>query len=712
MNMPPRPPSRYAALGAVALLILLSVNMPSAAGAEIPHENYDLAGSNLDFVIALLNSSIMYSESALLAMHGEQMADVEQNLAVVRSVMQPCDQLLAEIVNTAGSYRDLRALLPPFANLSQQEDSFASMETQLIGVRDDVVSASQLANLTGNEMQQALNAISMADLLIGQMNNTINKMLASAYQIDALEVNGQHPFAYNNLVTLIENLRDLLTIINHEIDTLVKEGIPWSNNQSFLVLLIAPTHYFLGENINGGGYLFLNGSFASGRLIQVIMDGKNLTTAVTSPSGRYQFSYAIPLNSSWLGTHSLQSATYTTNATLESGSVSIQISLVPTVMRLDLSAKELSFDEKLIVNISLADYEYSPLPDAPCRLVLDGSSVSFETNSLGEHRFTLSASEIGYGTHMIQASYDGEIPYAPSSSNATSFAINIPTTIHLSLARTRVFIARNVIGNGTLFANGSAPLAGQTVTLFVDDKLAMNVTTDLSGGFTFSIAASSIGSGTHTLRASLLYKDGIWRYSQDEKGFTIYKQKTGKYPFWPFIPGWGGDITPEIIPDLFFGKYAYYTWLSVLTLTAIIVRIIQVRKGQTLAEYNVELIDRITEPVGPPAQMTLEDFAREIARESEAPSSPNERIIWYYHNLLSFLSKKRSISIRPSATHWELAGLLKSLGYPSTPVEDATFLFERALYSGTTLGQEDIVSMSMSLSSLVSAKSWGMSSAA
>jgi hypothetical protein len=62
-------------------------------------------------------------------------------------------------------------------------------------------------------------------------------------------------------------------------------------------------------------------------------------------------------------------------------------------------------------------------------------------------------------------------------------------------------------------------------------------------------------------------------------------------------------------------------------------------------------------------------------------------------------------------THWEVARILKILGFPVRPVEKATILFERALYSGASLSDDDVIMMSTALTDLVRVQSKGGSSA-
>ena len=709
MTSPARPRTKFSSIGAIGLLVvlLLPAGLSFNTSAEIPHENYDLANPNLNFLIALLTSSVVYSEAALSSMHDENMSYVEQNLSIVRGVLTPANQLLQELGSSSTSYQNLSRLLPPFVDLSAEEDSFSSMESTLMVARDNIISSSQLPNLTGQQLDQALDAIRTANSLIWQMNTTIDKMLASASEINALTVNGQMIFADNDLIPLIEDLRDLLYTLEREIADLVREGIPWNAGQPFILLWVSPTQYYLDQEMQGGGIVYFNGNFTSGQSVQIQMDGGNLTTATTDIDGRYVIGFQIPLDVSWVGTHSIQALAETSQGTLISKTVVVSIKLVPTIITLKLNDTQFSHEGDIIASMGLRDANDIGLGGALCDLVVDGSESAFETDSNGEYERRWSASEFSFGTHEISVHYEGVLPYDSSSSGIAYFVVNIPTTIDLSLAATRIYIGYNIVGNGTLLANGTEALREQTVTLYVDGRQVANVTTDSEGRFHFSLAASSVGSGSHTILASFQYRDDIWKYSQDEKGFSVYVQKKVEYPFFPFIPNWGGGI-PETIPDLFFGEHAYYAWLLVLALVFIVVRVLQTRRKEKSRKapsaINLESLDKVIQHEQPSVPVTEDVFASEIMREEGSPKNPNERVALYYRNLIIFLARKRNIPVTASSTHWELARLLWSLGYPRNATERATVLFERALYSGRNLTDEDVVLMSTALSDIVSVR--------
>ena len=688
----------------------------NAKADDIPHENYDLVSSNLNVVLQLLRSTITYSEYGLQAMYDENMGYVDQNLTAVRGLLTPAARLLSEIRDIAESYENLSKLLPPFSSLSSQMDSFASMEGSLLGARDDVVSASRLENMTGDEMLAAIAAIQYVNSLIAQMNGTIDQMLVSANGIINLTVDGSQPFTDNQLIPLIERLRELLFTIEYEVDIIAREGIRWNETQSFSLLWLSAADYYLGEQIVGGGYLYFNGSFAPNHEVNVTMDGDNLTSVLTTSAGRYSFSYPIPVNASWLGQHTLQATAITPNGTLSSATVTIRILLKPTILTLSISSTLLAYDEDLMASVSLEDFRGVSLPGAPCHFILDGTNITFATNLVGEYDQSWSAPELGFGTHHLQAFYEGELPYAPSASENLSFVVDIPTNVSVTLFITRLFTGYYIVGSGTLLANGTTPLADQNITLSVDGIALDNVTTGENGEFAFSIPSEGMTLGAHTLRAEFLHRDIIWRYSYAEQGFSIYGAKQGKYPFFPVIPGWGGLFPPDTFPYLFIGSYAYVFWLLVLLLAGITIRLLRTSKtrrehaARATPSEVLEPMDKIIAPFAP-AQVSAEEFAAEMGPEDEGPATPNQRIVWYYQRLLSFLTRREKLSLRASMTHWEVARMLKAVGYPSNPVDRITLLFEQALYSGTDLSDNETVQMSTSMTKLITVRRPGVADA-
>jgi hypothetical protein len=508
---------------------------------------------------------------------------------------------------------------------------------------------------------------------------------------------------------LIERLRDLLNTIRADIEALVIHKIPWTTTHPFLLLWLSSYEYYLDEQISGGGYLFYNGAFVPDHDIAILMDGSNLTSSRTSGAGIFAFAYQIPLNSSWLGPHEIKAQTIVSSGTLDSSTIQIRIILVPTNTVLEVTKAVLSPEDLLEVRVTLNDSRGHPVRSASCHFMLDRSNTGFNTDQNGSYGRTWPASDLGYGAHAIQAFFEGMLPYAPSSSPAIGFEVSIPTEISLELVSTRIFTGYAVSGNGTLLANSTQPLPGQEITLSIEGLAVGNVTTDSQGQFSFTIPTKGLSVGAHILRAEFLNREGVWRYSANEIGFTIYSTKLVKYPFFPFIPGWGGG-PQDVLVYLFIGPNSYYFWLLILLLIGIIIKAYQASSKRKHARpvpgprsQLLVTLERAPEPV-PQKKLTSEDFALELERASVGPATPNESIVSYYQRLLSFLTRRDSLSLKSSMTHWEIARLLKAFGYPSAPVEKATSLFEVALYSGRPLSDDDTVLMSTTLTNLISAK--------
>jgi hypothetical protein len=237
------------------------------------------------------------------------------------------------------------------------------------------------------------------------------------------------------------------------------------------------------------------------------------------------------------------------------------------------------------------------------------------------------------------------------------------------------------------------------IALFIDEHLIVNVSTDSSGQFVISIESTDLVAGSHTLRAAFLEHGVIWRYCDADVNFVITKLSRAKYPFFPFFPGWHTGPPTQVV-YLFFGPYAYYVWLLMLVVLAIIVKTIQTRKARASAPKDLVVATPLSEPEVAFAAASAVEQADEVVdwtASSESPRDPNARIVWLYNMLLEFLRRKRKVTITDDMTHWEVARLLRSLGYPKDSVERVTILFERAFYSGSALSDVDSVGMSVAM---------------
>jgi hypothetical protein len=694
---------------AAALLIILVLSgLSQTASAEIPHENYDVANPDLGVVVNLLNASIRASESSLQDLNDTNISGANQYLEMVNRVLAPADQILSSIRNIAGSYQNLTYLLPPFTDLYSEMSSFSSMEVTFLQDRAKLVTASQLLNLSDAELTSALEIIRAVDALNNSMNGVIDQMLVSADAITTMKVDLRQPFTPNNLTSLILQLRDLLRIVMLDINSRIHNGIPWGPNRALLVLSLAKDHLYLGEDLVGRGFLYYDGHFQSNKPVRIFLDANmifNLTTRSDGTfQGTFQFTYTIAMNASMLGAHTVVATANSTNQSLTSDHLGIVISLMPTTLSIEVDKILMSIDETVSARATLKDVYNRTIVGALCKWTMDATGSTAVTDATGTIRSSWTAEQLGFGMHSLSASYDGLIPYASSASPSISVTVNIPTKVELRLFSEKFVPGYYVVGNGTLFANDSQRMPHQRITVYMDGQIVANLTTDSIGEFAFSIPSEGVPGGTHTLRAAFLHRDIIWRYSDAQLSFEISKYHQGQYPFFPFFPGWQTGPTLEI-PYLFFGPNAYYTWLFMLLILGVIIKTLQVRKRRIeLARTNPLAVSPL------PDGMASEELTAEPAfsldalgsrASAEGAKDPNSQIIWYYHGLIDFMRKKRRVTIADSMTHWEVAKLLKTLGYQKDGVERITVLFERAFYSGIVLSEIDAVSMSAAMTGLM-----------
>jgi hypothetical protein len=683
---------------AFVFALVLALASPFAAlgaAAEIPHENYDLMDSDIGLVVAMLNASIRASEDALGSFYDQDLETANAYIDIATSVVGPAEAILDDIDDVAASHEQLSLLIPPFSGLHAEMRDFSDLEGRMLSIRDEIIAIASEVDINDSDAIAAIDSIREMNAVLSAMNETIDAMLVHAGEIDSLMVDARHPFVPNDLAELIERLRELTMLIHEDIVELIEDGIPWQDDRSYLLLWVADPDLFLGETLSGGGYLLMNGSFVAGSSVNVTMDGLTVALPYTNGGGSFSFIYTIPLNASWVGSHDLMAEANISGETISSDTLAITVSLVPTILVLRLSNSTVSPSEELIVEAYLTRDRGLPLPGAECVLSVDGSEQGFVTNESGSAEWAWTGAELGIGTHSLSASYAGTLPYAPCESDEMYVVVNVPTAVTLNLFSERLRKGYFIVGDGMLIVNASLPLTDQKITLSVDGVTVANMTTDATGKFAFSIDSGELGVGTHVLTAGFVDHDPYWRSSEDRAKFFIVSLTYSDYPFFPWIPGWdiGGGLQ-EQIPYLFFGEYAYFTWLFMILVVGVVIKALQVRKRKSLSQASS---DSVSADGGTPYLAAPRE--RAFAAMERMPDwlvSPNEKIIWHYHNLLAFLKAGGRMGITDDMTHWEVADLLGSLGYPRGETSRIALLYEKAQYSGHESSEDDVAQMDSS----------------
>ncbi|MCJ7489465.1 MAG: hypothetical protein MUO87_04905, partial [Thermoplasmata archaeon] len=248
----------------VLAFLMLAPIASMGARAEISHENYDYVTSDLEIVVALLNTSIQYFEHSLESLYVEDVDGGSQDLATASSLITPASRLLDEIPDFAESYADLSLLIPPFSDFMDGEEVLIQTEGELLEAMAVVALLSNISSLEGQDAVDAMSAIDRASYLIGAFNETIDSLIVVADGITALSVEGSEPFSENRLVELLEKLRELLTSVEDELyDFMEGSDELWDSVESFITLWVSDASLYLGDSIVGGGHLFFDGGFKS-----------------------------------------------------------------------------------------------------------------------------------------------------------------------------------------------------------------------------------------------------------------------------------------------------------------------------------------------------------------------------------------------------------------------------------------------------------------
>lgn len=678
---------------------MLAVSLSGTCSAEIPHENYDLVSSDLEMVISLLNASIRASEEALLDMASEDVVSAEQSLALIDTALAPASALVGQMTGVAGSYEDLSVLLPPFTDLYEQMEGFAAMEVDLLETRDLVLELSRLQNMTDEQTNEAMIAVAEFSSMIAVMREMTDSMLAHASRIDGLTVDDMRPFVPNDLGELIEDLEEFLSRLEQQVEDAVHDDIPWQEDISFLLIWLAKDRVFLGDSLAGGGYLYSDSVFVEGVAVTLLIDGSPMIYLTTGGGGSFSFTFDIPVEESWLGGHTIAGLAAVLTGDLSSDTLTFTVTLVPTVTTIDVPMTELSPTDLVDATVQVMDGRGMPLASVECVLTVDDSDIGLVTGESGSVGWSRTASELGYGNHTLSAAYGGGLPYAPSVSRTVWISITISTSLNLTLLSDRLTKDDYLLGRCTLVSNDSTPMPGRHVSMYMDDVLINNHTTDENGSFAFSHRTTGISAGSHVLSVAYEAEGVQWRNASDSEIFTVITYEKAKYPFFPWIPDWGMGFVDEI-PDLFFGEHAYYTWLLILLVVGLAMRALTVRRSKREARDLDAERRRAYEDMrarnglsmgGAKAPSSLLD------RFGEEPDMPHDSVIWHYSRLVDFLRRRRRVALAGSMTHWEIARLLMAIGYPRQATNKVTMLFERAFYSGSGVSGEDADQMRSSV---------------
>lgn len=670
----------------MALLCLVPI-----ASAEIPHENYDLVGSNLDMVVQLLKQGINATELALGQCINERPADGLVYLTLLDDILVPVGVLITQIQHIATSYIYIRYLTPPFDNLSAGGHGF--IENQSAFIDDRSALGSYVGRvLTPTEYATGLEILSDARQRIYSMNSHLDTMDHAADDIANLTVENKKPFNTSYLKELIDRLRMMMD------DYLLQLGnlfltINWG--APFLALVLDRTDYFLGETVYGSGYVSGGTGPATNVAVDVTKDSTPFATVATDSQGTFSFYWLIPIDAAQLGYHNF-SAMAVADGTPVSDYQIIRVLKIPTSLSIQINGERFSPDENVVAYAFLRDYKGDQLSGMIVTFKLDSLHINKTTSISGRADWVFVAIDAGWGEHNISARYNGSDIYEPSQSAVSQFNVNIPTKLILQISANRVERGQNVTLVATLFANESETLPNRTIVITIDDGFLTSGSSVANGSVIYLLHTANLSTGTHILRAWFNSTDPMYAGNvSDPVNLIVFVESSNQgqnnqgqnnRDWWQRFWDW---MTENIY------------WLILLFIVIIILAIVMlstdtVKNAREMrAERKRQLVvkEEAATEISPSEEELKSAIAPSISKEKQGMDysifAPKMAIVKRYGALLDALRDERRIPIRPNLTAREIGRTLLNRNYPAAEVKTITAEFERAMYSADEMTRED-----------------------
>jgi hypothetical protein len=652
------------------------------ASAEIPHENFDIIGTDVDMVVQLLKQGINATELALISCLDDRPYNGSRNLTLLDSILVPTSELISEIKGIATSYYTLDYLLPPFKNLSAGGHLFISDQTSYLN------SISELRTYVGKplintEIVKAKDLLQQSRATTFEMNYDLDKMDTAASGIANLTVDNVKVFNTTYLKELIDKLRIKITDYENQLDNLFFI-IQWG--ESFILVITDKTDYYLDEAVKITGYLYSITGPVVGKGVDIYKDLTVINSTATNDGGAFLFFWNIPVDANELGPHNI-TVRATVNGTTYDDTKKIVIHKIPTFLSLIINGVRFPPGNPILTKTHLRDYWDRPVIGRIVTIRLDNVDMDKFTNAAGEVHLDYNSTDFDWGRHFMSARFGGTSVYEPSSNDTQHFDVNLNTTLDLEISSHRVRKGENVSIKAQLYANNSRPFSDRGLTIKIDNEVLTVDTTDQNGSVYYLLDTGRVSAGTHVIQA--------WFFSTEPKYqdaispalmLIVYVQSGGENQqnndWWNVIAGNIYWILLIIIIIIL---------LAVLLLsrdTIENVKTIPTTKKAQLKEASEVSVDKEAGALGimPPSLSisdALQGFDFSIMPAKLA-------IIRRYGMLLNWLYTKRGVPIRANMTAREISDLLVKTGYPAVDIQRLTRIFEEAKYSLAEMTQQDL----------------------
>jgi hypothetical protein len=617
--------------------------------------------------LSLLDDSLVLSEETLSFLVNMEINDDNLDIAMqmaneFHELLEGAELLLGELSGNVSSYEYLEEYLSSFQNLDVNTTALIQFYMYLnenMTFTEDYLNDTAGSNSTVDSAYESLNN---SEENVEEVNLRIINISTNT---NSIKDNG---FSTTTMEELIIEAKEL---VESEEETLGEFSELFKVIPNFLSIYSDEPEFYLGDELLVYGYFFAEGSFATQQSITIFKDDEMAAEVVPDSSGRYEFSWKIPLNQT-LGIYGFYASTIYNSSNYVSETINITIGKIPTKLSLSTSKSAYSSGETILFSGSLVDHKDQGISAKNIsHTFLELTFSNILTDSQGDFEFELSSQYIPIGVYSAMVEFQSDPIYSGSIFEIIDIIVNIPTNLSLLASETRVLQGESITFSGLLIDEFDwYDYPDMIIELYIENVKISEVTTNDLGAYQFFLSTSDMSPGIYKVHSQFNSPDLQYSDSESE---TIEIEIIQ-----PSKPASSGSVFGMI--------YDNSLIISLLFLIVLILAVFSIRERSEKKSSQPQM-----KRTGKSKKKPTKLITKYLIKETEALESKllkldevknvRETIIAGYHSLLGILEKNKVIKIKPSHTHLDIARNLSEQGFSQPELTSITYIFEKAMYS-------------------------------
>jgi hypothetical protein len=663
----------------LVVLLLLVASMPAQG---IPsHKNFNEAPIDLYAVTSFFSGIKEDCEQSLAAsldaratirLHqgAENMTFSNESLALSLQKIQELKTkisyslgVLDKLKGNATSYVYLKDVFMPMKALGSNVVSFIQCHYGILANFSKVI----------DFLAQGINETAAA-FALGNVKSTILLARTNLTNIEQQTRAISGNFSTDVLQSQIPRLSDLLDAYDHYGTDLVSL---FYGAEPHLLLFVERPSVHLGEQLHAYGYFIAARTFVANLSITVQLG--NATTNITRSDvpGLYQSTFSVSLYQS-VGTYFLSASCWYHSTLYHSPTVLVTVQKIPTNITISSNKTHAYLNEPIRFTGRLVDETVQGI-HAPILLHLGKYLMNGTTEENGSYSFVFHE-PVAFGVYPAFVTFTPQQVYEPCRSHSLDISIDTPTTLVCVLSESTVPLGETFHVYGQLYSNVThAPLAQQTVDVFLNKRPVGSGTTNNTGWFLVQVSTAGLYEGSFPVSAVYRSQDVQWRNASSQES-TLH---IGPGVFY-FLPYLLIALVLIIAGGLFLGRR------RIMALR---------RKPPTPSPLTPS-----TRPSIPSRSLSgpvLFDENEPIMKTMGGKRDRfREAIVYRYRSFIAQLVSA-GVAFPVSSTHLDIQQTMITNGFSKESVEALTSLFEQAMYSQFSLGKKEVSAFNASLRTLI-----------